>query len=667
VPVVTIGVVDGEASEVGPDPGTIRFSRVGDTSFGLSVNFTVTGTATQGGDYVSISTGFSFPAGQATVDRTIAPINDASVEGSETVIVTLVDGAAYDLGAATSATVTIADQPVPIVSISVIDEAASEVGLDPGTIRITRVGDAQFAMNVTYTVTGTATAGSDYSSISTAVSIPAGQTTVDRTIAPINDGSVEGNETVIVTLTDGAQYDLGATTSATVTIADQPAPVVTIGVIDGAASEVGLDPGTIRFTRVGDTQFALTVTYTVTGTATAGSDYSSISTSVAIPAGQTTVDRTVTPINDGTVEGIETVIVTLVDGAHYDLGAATSATVTIADQPVPIVTVGTIDGAASEVGLDPGTVRFSRVGDTQFSLTVTYTVTGTATAGSDYASISTSVAIPGGQTTVDRTVTPINDAIVEGDETVIVTVVDAAAYDPGTATQALVTIADQPTPIVTVQALDAHASEASLDPGTLRFTRVGDTQFALTVTYTVTGSATAGSDYSSISTSVSIPAGQTTVDRTVTPLADAQAESTETVIVTLTDVAAYDLGTATAATVTIHEDVLATVVEIDASASEAGDPGSFQISRGAGSSTTADRDVTLLVTGTATNGTDYTFSGAAILQDNGSSIVVRIPAGQSSVTITATPADDATAEGAETIVLTAESGPAATVTIADND
>jgi hypothetical protein len=411
----------------------------------------------------------------------------------------------------------------------------------------------------------------------------------------------------------------------------------------------------------------LTVTYTVTGTATAGSDYSSISTSVAIPAGQTTVDRTVTPINDGTVEGIETVIVTLVDGAHYDLGAATSATVTIADQPVPIVTVGTIDGAASEVGLDPGTVRFSRVGDTQFSLTVTYTVTGTATAGSDYASISTSVAIPGGQTTVDRTVTPINDAIVEGDETVIVTVVDAAAYDPGTATQALVTIADQPTPIVTVQALDAHASEASLDPGTLRFTRVGDTQFALTVTYTVTGSATAGSDYSSISTSVSIPAGQTTVDRTVTPLADAQAESTETVIVTLTDVAAYDLGTATAATVTIHEDVLATVVEIDASASEAGDPGSFQISRGAGSSTTADRDVTLLVTGTATNGTDYTFSGAAILQDNGSSIVVRIPAGQSSVTITATPADDATAEGAETIVLTAESGPAATVTIADND
>jgi hypothetical protein len=77
--------------------------------------------------------------------------------------------------------------------------------------------------------------------------------------------------------------------------------------------------------------------------------------------------------------------------------------------------------------------------------------------------------------------------------------------------------------------------------------------------------------------------------------------------------------------------------------------------------------VTLLVTGTATNGTDYTFSGAAILQDNGSSIVVRIPAGQSSVTITATPADDATAEGAETIVLTAESGPAATVTIADND
>src|ERR671911_201288 len=111
-------------------------------------------------------------------------------------------------------------------------------------------------MNVFYTLGGTATNGNDYSSIvANVITIPAGETTVDRQISPVNDASVEGPETVIITLTDDAQYNLGApgTETATVTIADQPTPVVTIAAFDPNASEVGLDPGLFRFTRAGDT------------------------------------------------------------------------------------------------------------------------------------------------------------------------------------------------------------------------------------------------------------------------------------------------------------------------------------------------------------------------------------------------------------------------------
>ena len=368
------------------------------------------------------------------------------MEGPETVILTLADGAKYDLGATTTATVTIADNPVPVVTIEATDAAASEVGLDTGTFTFTRVGDTTFAMTVSYTRGGTAANGVDYASIGTSIVIPAGSASVTRTITPLNDATVEDPETVILTLVDGARYDLGDTTSATVTIADAPVqvPVVTIEATDAAASEVGPDTGTFTFTRTGDTTSALTVSYTRGGTAANGVDYASIGTSIVIPAGSASVTRTITPLNDALVEGPETVILTLADGAKYDLGATTTATVTIADNPVPVVTIEATDAAASEVGLDTGTFTFTRVGDTTFAMTVSYTRGGTAANGVDYASIGTSIVIPAGSASVTRTITPLNDATVEDPETVILTLVDGARYDLGDTTSATVTIADNP-------------------------------------------------------------------------------------------------------------------------------------------------------------------------------------------------------------------------------
>ena len=108
--------VDAAASEVGPEPGLFRFTRTGSTAFALGVNYTLAGTATNNGDYSFISTNFiSIPAGQASVDRQISPLNDALVEGSETVIITVSEDPQYNLGAPGSetATVTIADDDGP--------------------------------------------------------------------------------------------------------------------------------------------------------------------------------------------------------------------------------------------------------------------------------------------------------------------------------------------------------------------------------------------------------------------------------------------------------------------------------------------------------------------------------------------------------------------------
>ena len=77
------------------------------------------------------------------------------------------------------------------------------------------------------------------------------------------------------------------------------------------ASEAGLTPGTFRFIRTGSTAAPLALYDTVSGTATAGSDYVSLGTSLVIPAGVSVVEKTVTPLQDTLQEGSETIIVTL--------------------------------------------------------------------------------------------------------------------------------------------------------------------------------------------------------------------------------------------------------------------------------------------------------------------------------------------------------------------
>ena len=218
------------------------------------------------------------------------------------------------------------------VWVALLDATASESGTDTGTFRLTRLGSATLPLTspltVTFTLTGTAVNGTDYTSVPLTATFLAGLATVDVVLTPTADALSEGSETVVLTLTTVAPYTLGSPTSGTVTIADS-APVVTVAAFDASASETGPDLGTFRFTRTGATTSSLTVTYTVAGTALNGTDYQAVPLTVTFPAGQATVDVFVVPLSDGTAEAAETVILTLTDGATYDLGAPATATATV--------------------------------------------------------------------------------------------------------------------------------------------------------------------------------------------------------------------------------------------------------------------------------------------------------------------------------------------------
>ncbi|GAA5129165.1 metallophosphoesterase [Luteolibacter yonseiensis] len=111
-------------------------------------------------------------------------------------------------------------------------------------------------------------------------------------------------------------------------------PKVSILATDAAAGEFGEDQ-TLAFTfsRDGGTDGSLEVDYHLSGTATAGADFTTMPGSVSIPDGRTSAVVSTTVLTDDLSEGDETLTVTLVAKPSYELGVQNSATAMIGDRP----------------------------------------------------------------------------------------------------------------------------------------------------------------------------------------------------------------------------------------------------------------------------------------------------------------------------------------------
>ena len=98
---VRIEIVRPVAAERGTGKAVFRVTRMGDRSGALDVTYQAAGTAAYGVDYGSLSI-VRFAAGEASKLIEITPTDDAEIEDSETVILTLTGGgaaAAYDVDA----------------------------------------------------------------------------------------------------------------------------------------------------------------------------------------------------------------------------------------------------------------------------------------------------------------------------------------------------------------------------------------------------------------------------------------------------------------------------------------------------------------------------------------------------------------------------------------
>jgi hypothetical protein len=657
----TISTFSPPVADAGPDQAAVT---VGST-------VTLDGSASSDADGHPLTYKWSLlsrPPGSGAVLADSTSVNPSFVaDAAGDYVVQLIVNDGFLDSAPDTVAIHVIEAALPLVSIAATDDVAAEPGTDTGTFTVTRTGSTSSALTVSFSVTGSATNGTDYQTVPASVVIPAGSSSTTIVIGPLDDNADEGSESVVLTLVADPTYTIGAG-QATVTIADNDGNIVTAVATVPAASEAGPVSGTIRFSRTGDTSAPLAITVGRSGSAVAA-DYTGApgdaSFNVTIPAGQATFDITITPQKDNLVEGSETLVLSVNPGSGYSIGTPGTATIVIADDPA-VVTISAADPSAAEPGGDTGAFVFTRTGgDIGSPLTVNYTIGGTATNSSDYALISTAITIAATESSATLTITPLADNSVEPAETVILTLAGSGNYDIGAAATATVTIADSPA-VVTVSATDADASEVGADVGVFTFTRSGgDLASALTVFFARSGSATEGSDYSSTGGAVTIAANQTSATVTITPIPDGSSEGDETAIVTIDPNTSYTIGVPGTATITIHDTTAAPVVTvsaIDSAASEVGpDAGVFRFTRSG--STTADLTVSYSIGGGATNGVDY----------NTIPQTITIPSGQSFADRTITPIPDSSSEGTETVVLTVTDtgdydpgAPAsATVTIAD--
>lgn len=220
-----------------------------------------------------------------------------------------------------------------------------------------------------------------------------------------------------------------------------------------------------------------------------------------------------------------------------------------------------------EQGNTPGTFTFKVDTPANIPLTLDFQVAGTAQTPDDYtflvtdpniiASTGTSITLDIGVTEVTLSVIPVDDTIIDPNETIDLTLlvssnVTSAFFIDPLASAASLLIIDNDQPIANVSTL-SNPAENGPTAGQILFTLNQSTPSPTTLFYTVNGNADPGLDYIPLPGNVVVPGGETSVTVAVVPVDDDIADPDETIIITLGEDGSYTPGTNSTTTLIIFD------------------------------------------------------------------------------------------------------------------
>ncbi|NQW53970.1 MAG: cellulose binding domain-containing protein [Rhodospirillales bacterium] len=537
----------------------------------VSVGYTtVNGTAIAGQDYASVVGMLTFAAGETAKTVSVDILGDTLVETNETFSLSLSSptGATIAKGQATGTIVNddIDAQPAALPAISIADLSTKEGNGEHNHFMFAVTLDKASSVPVTVqykTVDGSAAGGVDYTASTGTVTFAPGTTSQMIHVDIQGDSVAEADETFTVLLSSSVGATI-ADGSGTGTIAndDVAAPVLpSLSVSDATRAEGNSGTAKLNFT-VSLSKAAtgpVTVQYgTANGTASAGSDYTAKSGTLTFAAGETSKKVSVAVSGDTAAEANETLTLNL-SGASGATIADGSGTGTITNDDVAVPASGTAVGykvsdnwgagfignmqvAAGATALKGWTVEF----DAAFAITNIWNAQIVSHVGNHYVikNMSYNGTVRANQdTSFGFQATP-------GSDGTAATGFALNGISSGSGTPA-------PAPVLPSLSI-ADATRAERDSGTamLDFT-VSLSKAAtgpVTVQYgTANDTASAGSDYTAKSGTLTFAAGEQSKVIQVPIAGDKLSEGNEKFMVTLTDAQGADIGRG-AAIATIKND-----------------------------------------------------------------------------------------------------------------
>ncbi len=402
LPYVSISTTDPYTSEAGADTALIKVYRTGAVTNDLTVFYSVSGSASNGVDYVNLPGSITIPTGYVGTNVVIEAMDDIKVETQESISLTLKTNSLYRLLSPTSANAYIVDNEtnhppsiqlvLPLdgqsfsdpTNITLVAEASDEDGNAP-TVSFFRDGILLGAgiknpSNDVYKLTWT--------------NIPSGSFVLTaRARDGINEGinSTSAPANITITRTNENPY---------VWITSPPSGWTYTNISILTVSAIAIPGAEDRVVKQADFYLDGALFRTITNSTSIGS-YSFIWSNP--PPGTHTFTVRATDNANGST-----------DSAPAPFSITSSA---------PYVTLSPPDSVAAEPGTNTAYFTLSRTGSTANPFTVNYKITGTASNGVDYVLLPGSVTFPSGQANINVNVTPIDDSLAENTETVTMTLV----------------------------------------------------------------------------------------------------------------------------------------------------------------------------------------------------------------------------------------------------
>jgi Calx-beta domain-containing protein len=383
----------------------------------------------------------------------------------------------------------------------------------------------------------TATSGADYTATSNTASLANNGCRCATVNVPIlGDTTTEGTETFAVNLSNAVNAKIADAQGIGTIYDNEGPPSFVVTDVSGAEASGPLSFSVLLTNASGTT---VSVDYaTADGTAIAGSDYTATSGTLTFTPGQTSTSVSVTIVNDALAEDDETFTSNLSNATGGIAIADAQGVGTIVNDDLdPTVSVGNASVLEGDIGTATLSLPVTLSGPSGREVDVDYATSGgTANAGSDYTAKSGTLVFAAGDTSKQIDVTVTGDLLVEGNETFTVTLSSPFNADLGTSVATGTITNDDADPKLVVGDATKLEGNSGTTPLTFTVAMVPVSVTDVTVDYgTSDGTATAGSDYTGASGTLTIPAGQASATIAVSVSGDKTYEPNETLTLTLTN------------------------------------------------------------------------------------------------------------------------------------